>query len=169
MTEPYRPTFNVAFARQVPRNVTVIVKAQQADAFQKIFEDYAITLPPFIEFNRSVHKKVAVPCFTAYRRRVRGIRNDEGQWLSSVPVFGLISTAEGADEDEAQDLCELYMLAVDSIVRSAARSDIFAGMAGLKGHWSYEITDHIYYDAVPIGTRYRQAVEGVLEIGLREE
>jgi hypothetical protein len=166
MTEAYNPKFGARFGREVARNVLGLVKAQQAAAFALIFEETGVTLSPFKEFNRSVHKQVDAPCFTAYRRRARRIAQDDGGMLASIPVFGLISTVEGANEDEAQELCELYMQAVDSMVRSAADTDLFANLPYAVS--VVEITEHIYYDNAPLGTRYRQAVEGVLEIGLLE-
>lgn len=167
MTQPYARKFKAQFARQLPKNIIALVKAQQSAAIIEIADEYGVSLAPYIEFNRSVHKKVDTPCFTIYRKRVRKIENVEDHTLSSVPVFGLISTVEGADEDEAQDFSELYMQLADSIVRSASKDDMLVGLGSKR--WNWEITEHIYYPNSPLGTRYRQAVEGVLEINPSEE
>jgi hypothetical protein len=150
-------------------NIVTLLKAQQADVIVELADETGVTLAPFEEFNRAVHKKVTAPAFTAYRRRVRGITSDEGQLVKSTPTLGLVSTVEGADEDEADDLAELYMLLVDRVVRNAAVEDLFKDLPeSVRGLWLVEITEHIYYDSAQVGTRYRKAVEGVLEIGVME-
>lgn len=171
MPQPFQRRYDARFGRLIPANLIAIVKAQQAGALAEVGAEYGVTLAPFIEWNTSVHKVVNVPCFTAYRRRVRGLgkEGDEQSRRRSTPVFGLVSTVEGESEDEAHDLAEMRMEVIDSIVMSAAREDIFAGYGAVSGRWDWNVTEHNYFDPVSLGPqRFRCAVEGVLEIGLLE-
>jgi len=166
MTAPYVAKYDARFGIGIRRNVINIVKDQGEAAFAFAEETHGVELLRYVEWNRSLHKQVHTPCFTIYRRPTGKIDDNSGSYIESVPRFGVIATIEAATEDEAEDLCEIYVQINDSIIRSAASDDLFKDLP--VAVQTVDIVDHIYYPNVPLGTRYRQAVEAVLEIRLLE-
>lgn len=164
--------YNARFAKPIPQNVLDLVRAKWEAASAEA--NGAEPLPPFKAFRRARPKDPHFPGLYVYRRATRKIAvAGNGLLLESAPEFAVEVALEHTDEEELIDELELRVEIVDSIVRTAAREEPQLLLAGFPEESqvivTLDITEHVYGNNVPQGTKHIRVAALTLVCELTEE
>lgn len=168
--------FNTTFARPLPQNILNVVEANQAAFLAEANVDGADqplpALPVFNEFNRARPTNPTFPALTVYRRRTRNITQENDQIISGVAEFAIEIAIEAETPDAAMSALEIYVEAVDSIIRTVGVENPMMLLAGIDesvaGLITLDITEHVYGNNEPEGTRHVRAAALTLTASLME-
>ncbi len=147
--------FNAKFGRGIPKHVLTLVERDQAEALAEANDGEP--LPPIKQFNKARPADPVLPALSVYKRRVKPINQAEGQRVESTPEWAVEVAVEGSTEDATMELLEIYVEAVDSILRADPDAILESLPDDVKGLVELDITEHVYGNNVPDGRRHVRA------------
>jgi hypothetical protein len=158
--------FNAKFGRGIPRNVLKLIERDDAEALTEANDGEA--LPEFKQFNKARPADPVLPAVSVYKRRVRDIGQAEGQRVESTPEWAVEVAVEGPTEDDTMELLEIYVEAVDSILRADPDAILESVSEEVRGLVVLDITEHVYGQDVPDGKRHVRAAAITLTARMTE-
>jgi hypothetical protein len=168
----FTPKFNAKFGRGIPKRILKLIERDQVGALAEANKNEDGTdgpvLAPFKQFNKARPADPVLPAVSVYKRRVRDINQAEGQRVESTPEWAIEVAVEAQTEDAAIETLEIYVEAVDSILRADPNAILADVDDDVKGLVELEITAHEYGRPVADGQRYVAAAAITLQAKMME-
>lgn len=168
----FTPKFSAKFGRGIPKRILELIDRDVVGALAEANKNEdgspGPVLAPFKQFNKARPADPVLPAVTAYKKWVKDINSPEAQRVESTPVFAIEVAVEAKTEDAARELLEVYVEAVDSILRADPDyllQDMTPGVAGLV---QLEITAHVFDRPSLDGSRGVAAGEITLQAKMTE-
>jgi hypothetical protein len=164
--------FNAKFGRGIPQNVLTLIERDQVEALAEANRNEDDTdgpvLTPFKQFNKARPADPVLPAVSVYKRRVKDIDQAEGQRVESTAEWAVEVAVEGPTEDRTMELLEIYVEAVDSVMRADPDAILERVADDVRGLVELDIVEHVYGQNVPDGQRHIRAAAITLTAKLFE-
>lgn len=168
----FEPLFKAKFGRGIPKRILELINRDMVEALAEANKNEdgspGPVLEPFRQFNKARPADPVLPAVSAYKRRVKGIEQAEGQRVESTVEWAIEVADEGETEDGVTETLEIRVEAVDSILRADPEYLLQDMPAEVRGLVELEITEHVYGQNQSDGQRHVRAAAITLQARMME-